>query len=150
MVRRQAHLVVQGQDMAGTINGESATGSGQTLTGDDGNANTDGLSVKYNGTSNNIDAGTIKLTFGAAEMFSRTLFDITDSVDGYVAFKQDSLQNSIDDFGTRIDEMEARLDKKTEMMINKFVAMEIALSKIQSQGQWLSGQIDAASSGWGK
>jgi hypothetical protein len=28
------------------------------------------------------------------------------------------------------------------------VAMELALSRIQSQSQWLQGQINAASSGW--
>ncbi len=41
-----------GLDVAGTINGETATGSGQTLTGAAGNANTAGLSVKYTGANN--------------------------------------------------------------------------------------------------
>jgi flagellar capping protein FliD len=45
--------------------------------------------------------------------------------------------------------MEARLNNKMEMMINKFVIMETALAKIQSQSQWLSGQINASYSGWG-
>lgn len=35
-----------GQDVAGTINGESATGQGQYLIGNTGNANTDGLKLK--------------------------------------------------------------------------------------------------------
>ena len=135
--------------MTGTIGGEAATGSGQVLTGDDGNVNTDGLSVKYSGTSNDTDAGYIALTLGVAELFDRVLFNITDSYDGYVAFKQDSLQDSIGSFETKIDQMEARLDLKMENMIKKFVAMEIAMSKIQSQSQWLAGQIDAAYGGWG-
>jgi flagellar hook-associated protein 2 len=139
---------IAGQDVAGTINGESATGSGQALSGDDDNVNTDGLSVRYTGTSDNVDAGTIKLTLGVAELFDRTLFSITDSIDGYVAFKQDSLQDSINSYETRIEQMEARLDSKTEMMINRFVAMELALSKIQSQSDWLAGQISASYSGW--
>jgi hypothetical protein len=33
-------------------------------------------------------------------------------------------------------------------MIDRFVAMELALSKIQSQSDWLAGQISAAYSGW--
>ena len=62
---------------------------------------------------------------------------------------RDSLQDSIDRFETRIEEMEARLDLKMENMINKFVAMETALSVMQSQSEWLTGQINASYSGWG-
>ena len=139
---------VAGLDVAGTINGESATGSAQRLSGDDDNINTDGLFIIYTGTSDNVDAGTIKLTLGVAELFDRTLFGITDSIDGYVAFKQDSLQDSINTFDTRIEQMETRLDQKTETMINRFVAMEQALNKLQNQSDWLAGQLSAAFSGW--
>ena len=139
---------ITGQDVAGTIDGEAATGSGRLLTGDDDNTNTDGLAIEYTGTSNDIDAGTIKLTFGVAELFERSIFNITDPFDGYGAFKEDSLQNSINSFETQVEQMEARLDRKMEAMINKFVAMEVALARIQSQSQWLTGQISATYSGW--
>jgi flagellar hook-associated protein 2 len=139
---------VAGQDVAGTINGETATGAGQTLSGDEDNVNTDGLSVRYTGTSDALDAGDVKMTLGIAELFDRVLFNITDSVEGYVSFKQDSLQDSIDRFETDIEGMEARLDLKMEMMINRFVAMELALSKIQNQSDWLTGQVSALFSGW--
>jgi flagellar hook-associated protein 2 len=66
-----------------------------------------------------------------------------------VTFKQDSLQDNIDSFETKIEEMGARLDRKMESMINKFVAMETALSIMQSQSQWLTGQINASYKGWG-
>ncbi|MCL5807308.1 MAG: flagellar filament capping protein FliD [Deltaproteobacteria bacterium] len=137
-----------GLDVTGTINGETATGSGQTLTGAVGNANTDGLSIKYTGTTNNIDAGNVMLTLGIAALLDNTLFDITDSVSGYASFKQESLQDSVDSYATQISEMEARLALKQEAMVNRFVAMEMALSKIQSQSSWLTGQINAAYSGW--
>ncbi|OEU45540.1 MAG: flagellar hook protein [Desulfobacterales bacterium S7086C20] len=136
-----------GLDVTGTINGESATGSGRTLTGDDDETNIGGLAIKYTGTTTG-DIGTIKLILGMAELFDRVLFNITDSYDGYVAFKQDSLQDNIERLETRIEDMEDRLDAKMERMINKFVAMEIAMSRIQSQSQWLSGQLDAAANGW--
>ena len=134
--------VNNGVDVAGTINGEAATGSGQVLTGDSGNNNVDGLVVKYTGTDENLDVGNVKLTIGAAELFSRVLYNITDSYDGYVAFKENSLQDNIDRLQTRMDEMEARLNQKQENMINQFVVMETAMSQIQSQSQWLSQQID--------
>ena len=114
-----------------------------------GGAIASNLSSLYNYMLRRILHGDVKLTLGTAELFDRVLFNITDSYEGYAAFKQDSLQNSIDGFETRIEEMEARLDRKMEMMINRFVAMESALSVMQSQSQWLTGQINASYSGWG-
>ena len=137
-----------GLDVAGTIGGETATGSGQLLTGNSGNAKTDGLSVLSTGTADNSDAGTMKLTLGVAELFSRTLFGITDAYEGYVAFKQTSLQDSIDHYESRIDSMETHLEQKQERLILQFVRMETLLSRIQNQSAWLSGQIDAANNAW--
>jgi hypothetical protein len=34
------------------------------------------------------DQGNVKITMGAAEKFDRELYGITDSYDGYIAFKQ--------------------------------------------------------------
>ena len=41
--------IANGLDVAGEINGEEATGKGQVLTGNTGNASTDGLAVRYTG-----------------------------------------------------------------------------------------------------
>ena len=139
--------VDNGLDVAGTINGESATGSGQNLTGDDGEENIDGLVIKYTGTTTG-DVGNITFTVGVAELFDRILFNITDSYEGYVGFKQDSLSDRINNLEEDIERMNARLDQKMESMINRFVAMELALSKIQSMSAWLSSQLEAAYSGW--
>ncbi|MHB8830080.1 MAG: flagellar filament capping protein FliD [Syntrophales bacterium] len=141
--------VNNGVDVAGTINGEAATGSGQVLKGASGEANVDGLVVKYTGTAGGVDAGTVKLTVGVAELYDRTLFNITDAIDGYLAFKQQSLQDSIGGYETQIDEMEARLELKREQLLNRYAQMELALQKIQSQSNWLAGQLAAASNGWG-
>jgi flagellar hook-associated protein 2 len=139
--------VDNGVDVSGTINGEAATGAGQLLTGDTGEANIDGLVVKYTGAGTG-DIGSVKLTYGVAELYERALFSITDSIEGYVSFKQESIQNNIKDFETQMDEMEARLESKKELLINRFVKMELALQSIQSQSNWLTGQINAATNGW--
>jgi flagellar hook-associated protein 2 len=139
---------VSGQNVAGTINGEEASGSGQILSGSTGNANTDGLSVKFTGTSDNFDAGDVKVTLGVAEMMDRALYGITDPQEGYASFRQESLGESIERFKSQIEEMEGRLDKKMEHMVNRFVIMEMALSSIQIQSQWLAGQITSSYSGW--
>ena len=139
--------VDNGADVAGTINGESATGSGQNLTGDEGESNIEGLVIKYTGTTTG-NVGNITLTTGVAELFDRTLFNITDPYEGYVGFKQDSLSDRIGQMEEDIENMNDRLDRKMEAMINRFVAMEMALSKIQSMSSWLSSQLEAAYSGW--
>jgi flagellar hook-associated protein 2 len=132
-----------GLDVVGTINGEAATGLGQILTGDDDETNIDGLVVKYTGTTTG-DIGTVTLTVGIGELFERVLYSIVDPYKkGYVAYKQDSLETRIDDLEQQIEQMQARLDRKMEIMINQFVKMEVTLSAIQSQSQWLAGQINA-------
>lgn len=134
---------VTGQDVAGTIGGEAATGSGQVLKGDEDNVNTEDLSVRYEGTSDNTSAGTVTMTIGIAELLDRVLFNITDSIDGYLSYKQESLQTGITRFDDKIEEMEARLDMKSIQMYNKYTAMELALSRLQTQSQWLTGQLSA-------
>ena len=140
--------VNNGQDVAGTINGEAATGSGQVLTGDDDEANIDGLVIQYTGTAENVDVGNIAVTFGVAELFDRAMYTITDSIDGYVTAKQESLEDRIEKYETDIEAKEARLQIKMQTMINRFVAMETALSQIQNQGDWLTSQLASVSSGW--
>ena len=135
-----------GLDVVGTINEETASGSGRVLTAESGTA--EGISVQYTGVSAGLDAGTVRLTTGVAELFDRMLENVTDPIDGYVAFKKESLGNSIDSFEDQIDRMTELLNRKMERMITQFVAMELALSNIQSQSDWLTGQLNAASGGW--
>ncbi|MBW1913887.1 MAG: flagellar filament capping protein FliD [Deltaproteobacteria bacterium] len=140
-----------GVDVAGTINDESATGSGQILTGDapdtDATTSVEGLAIKYTGTDTG-NQGEVTVTMGVAELFSRSLYNMTDPYEGYVAFKLDSLGDRISSYDSRIDDMEALLSKRTDFMINRFVAMELALSKIQNMSNWLTGQLQTASGGW--
>jgi flagellar hook-associated protein 2 len=139
---------VWGENVAGTINSLTATGSGQNLSLDSDGNNADGLSISYTGTST-IAETTFTLTLGMGELMDRRLGFITNTSDGYVTYKKTSLGNSIDSFETQIENMEAQLNRKMETMINRFVAMELALAKIQNQGQWLAAQISGSFSGWG-
>ncbi len=128
-----------GQDVAGTINGEAATGSGQLLTGNDGESNIDGLVIKYTGTSTG-NVGTITLTFGVMEEFDRKLFDILDQFEGYVAYKMDSLSDNIDRLDDKIESLEYNLELKQQRLIAKFLIMETTIAKLNAQSAWLSAQ----------
>ncbi|HPL62874.1 MAG TPA: flagellar filament capping protein FliD [Syntrophales bacterium] len=137
---------VWGMDVAGKINGIDATGKGQVLTLSSSGNNADGLSILYTGTT--AQTADFTLTLGIADILDRQLGFITDSTDGYVAFKQTSLDGSIESYDDQIELLEATLARKQEQMINRFVAMELALSKIQNQSNWLASQINAAQNMW--
>jgi flagellar hook-associated protein 2 len=122
-----------------------ATGSGELLTGVSGDAT--GLLVQYSGTATGA-VGSLTLTFGIAELMDRSLYQVTNSVDGTVINKKETVQDTVDSLSNNIDRMEKRLDQKMARMERQFIAMESAMNTLQSQGNWLSGQINSASSGW--
>jgi len=137
-----------GDDVAGRIREEGAsewqtmTGQGQSLTVDD-DQDVEGLVVQYTGTA----TGILDFDFitGIGEKLDNTLYYMTDQFDGYVATKQDSLQDRMDSIDARIRSAETRLDKRQEIMMNKFIMMERLVSQMQSQMQWLNGQISSLS-----
>jgi flagellar hook-associated protein 2 len=70
-------------------------------------------------------------------------------VDGFVANKEATIQNTIDRLGGRITTMEERIDQKMMVLMNQFIAMEQAMSTLQSQSDWLAGQLNASFAAWG-
>lgn len=133
-----------GLDVAGRIREQgdtewmTMTGSGQSLTGDD-DQDAEGLVIKYTGTG----TGILDFTFtkGVGEKLDQVIYSMTDSIDGYVAGKQDSLQRQMDNIDEKIEGMEVRLTKYQETLIAKYSAMESMLSTLQSQMSWLTSQI---------
>ena len=132
--------VTIGNDVAGTIGGESATGDGQVLIGDTDNSNTDSLVILYTGTATG-DQGTIKLTLGVGELINRQLGFITDTLDGFVTLRQEAIEDRIDTLDDRIFEIRTRLDRKKTFLLNKFVAMEAALAELSSRSIALTAQL---------
>lgn len=63
--------------------------------------------------------------------------------DGTVATQVDSLQRSVTSLNSRAEDIQKRLDMRRNAMILQFTAMEAALGRIQSQGNWLTTQISA-------
>ena len=136
-----------GADVAGTINGEAATGSGQALTGNSGNANTDGFMILVTGQTLG-SYGTITFSKGVGSLLAEYLGFITQPVTGAVNSSKNSLQTKIDDISRDIVDMEKLATAKQERLVMQFTAMEIALSKLQSQGSFLTSQLSQISNGW--
>lgn len=128
--------IVDGKDVAGTINGETATGSGQYLLGSVGNKTTSGLQIQYTGTSTG-QVGNIYFNQGAANTFRSKISSILDSVNGQLTIQDKSLQKQVDDLSDTIKDAQTALGVKEKFYRNKFTAMESALSKLQSQSSQL-------------
>jgi len=142
-----------GLDVVGTIRKQGTTdemtmtGKGQILTGADGQ-DVEGLVIQYTGTS---DTAALNFTFtkGIGEKLDQALYTMTDSIDGYVADKQESLQAQMDKIDKKISDKEASLTRYQEALTARFAVMEAMLSKLQSQQSWLTSQIDALTSNSG-
>ncbi|MBD3275356.1 MAG: flagellar filament capping protein FliD [Candidatus Marinimicrobia bacterium] len=133
-----AAATYSGVDIAGTIDGEAASGSGNSLKGLTGNV--EDLRIEYNGSATG-DVGTVTVSFGFAEMAYRSLEYLTDPSDGFVNNKIDSLNGTISRYDEDIEKILARIEIEKQNLTNQFVAMERAISNMNAQSEWLSGQI---------
>ncbi|MEA2449461.1 MAG: flagellar hook-associated protein 2 [Thermoleophilaceae bacterium] len=97
---------------------------------------TDQLSVR------NLLGGNTSVADGFAKKFDDLLAPTVQAggtLEASIA-SQDAQKKSISDQIARMDDL---LKQKQEMLKQQFTAMEKALSQSQSQGQWLTGQINA-------
>lgn len=138
-----------GNDIEGRIRAEGSSswmtmsGTGQALTVDD-DQDAEALVVKYIGAS--TGAFDFNFTTGVGEKMDRALYFMTDTYDGYIANKKESLQDQMDNIDLKIEDEEIRLDRYEQNLMRKFIMMETMLTSMQSQLQWLTGQIESLGS----
>jgi flagellar hook-associated protein 2 len=123
---------VVGLNVEGTINGEPATGLGQVLTGNAGNANTDGLALQISGGATG-SRGSLIYSKGVATMLQRTLDDALDFVNGALNAGVNALDAQMTGIDENISRLEAALARKEELLRRRFLAMEQAISRLQAQ-----------------
>ena len=132
--------VFDGQDVAGTINGEKATGSGQILTGKDGNSTTAGLKLKVELTDADLQAGsdaTIKIFRGVAAQAQNLVNSLTKDTDGTFARRTKALESQVDDIKSQVDQMNQRMELKRQRLVDKFNEMETLIGQLNSQSDYL-------------
>ncbi|MCP4270039.1 MAG: hypothetical protein GY777_31440, partial [Candidatus Brocadiaceae bacterium] len=139
-----------GVDVAGTINGESATGTGQLLLGDappDSSSTTsiEDLAIRVTSTTTSAEdpdgKGFVKVTMGVAELMYNNMTTITDQIDGLLTIRMDGLQDTIDGKQKTILAMEDRLLKEEARLNYQFLQLELNLSKLQSVSSFLATQL---------
>lgn len=131
-----------GLDVAGTINGELATGSGKVLTGASSSTFTAGLAILVNSTTTG-SKGYITYSRGVAAAINDVLGSLTDISTGTLTTVQHGIQDQITALDEQMASLDERVSQEEERIRTQFATLESTLSAIQSQGQYLSAQLAA-------
>ncbi len=129
---------VSGMDVAGTINGMAAAGSGQTLTATAGQP-AEGLWLKVNGGPLGA-RGTVDFSRGYADRLSKLAGDLAAN-EGLVATRMDGINSSIKDIDRRQEEFLRRLDMIEARYRSQFAALDAMLGSLNQTSQFLQQQL---------
>lgn len=86
-----------------------------------------------------VDGETKPLGIGA--MFKDGLHQWTKSIDGIITTQIKGYDSEISYISDQMERVELQLQKKEERMKKQFVAMEVALSKLKNEQDWMAGQL---------
>ena len=134
-----------GTDVAGTIGGVAATGTGQSLAATTGPAK--GFQVKVTATQAAIVAaggwlplGSPTYQEGMAGRLSRYLAT-AEGLTGIVSTASNRWASQIRIANTQIAAYEVRLDQRESTLRRQLTSMESAMSTLSQQGSWMSQQL---------
>jgi flagellar hook-associated protein 2 len=129
---------VAGVDVEGTINGASATGSGQLLTGAKG-GDTAGLAISIKGGS--IGArGTVNYSRGYANQFEQLAAALL-APEGAVTARTNGISASIKNLTKSEEAMNLRLTAIEKRYRAQFTALDLTISKMNTTSTFLSQQL---------
>jgi len=131
-----------GVDVAGTINGLAANGSGQLLLGSAGNV--DGMGLFYTGTA--PVTSDVVVGVGIAAAFEGLLDMYSNPVTGLVQNRISSSQSNYDTLTARIADLTAQMEQQRVTLTQSFARMEQAMATMQQSGDFLTQQINAQNS----
>ena len=129
-----------GVDIAGTINGVVATGSGQILTAPSPDATLAGISVQVQGTTTGA-LGSVTYSPGSAARLTRAISLATDSINGYITTRETGITANKKVITEQVDRMTIRINAYSARLRRTYAQLETALSNIRGQGSSLSGLL---------
>ncbi|GJL74417.1 flagellar filament capping protein FliD [Nitrosomonas sp.] len=124
-----------GLDVAGTINGISATGSGQTLTG---TGDSNGLALQITG-GNLGSRGTIDFAHGFAARLDQVINKMLDG--NLINNRIDGINAKIDDINTQRETMLRRLDDVESRIRAQFSALDTMIASMTQTSNFLQQQL---------
>ena len=135
-----------GTDVAGTINGVAATGSGQVLIAPATDTTLGGIALTVTAAAAG-DYGSFTYTPGAAMRLNMVATGATDFSNGSITNAINSQQSVIRDLTGQIADWDDRLQQKQDLLKTQFANLETALGKLKDQSNWLSGQLASLPTG---
>ncbi|HQT26558.1 MAG TPA: flagellar filament capping protein FliD, partial [Burkholderiales bacterium] len=127
-----------GVDVAGTINGYAATGSGQNLTANSGNP-ADGLTIQITGGSTG-SRGTISYSQGYATGLSNAITGIL-SNSGQIANVTNGINADITDIQNQIKAMNIHLAEVQKNYLSQFTSLDVLMGTMQQTSTYLTQQL---------
>ena len=138
--------VTGGVDVAGTINGEAASGTGRTLTGNAGDKHIDGVQLLVTATAASPTAGQITVTHGIADSLAVALSQVLDPSTGAVAGAENGLNSQVAAAQAQITKIQTTVDDYKKYLTLLFSQMETRVSKLQAQGSAFTAAFGSTSS----
>lgn len=127
-----------GLNIAGTIGGQAAQGSGKTLTGAAGSLAT-GLELLI-GTDTLGSAGTVSFNRGLANQLDSLLDDYL-AADGLIENRTEGLRGQIEDTEDQREVLERRLEAIEIRYRNQFTGLDLLLTQLQTTSDFLTQQL---------
>jgi flagellar hook-associated protein 2 len=125
-------------------NPEPATGFGQILSGNTGNAYTEGLQVQVTLTPSQVMPGSeadLTVSRGVADSLAQVLNRYLDPVTGRLKNVSKRFEGQVEVMNRAIDFQNDLLEKKKESLLKQFLAMESVVNKLKLLGQQLTAQF---------
>ena len=129
-------LSADGVDVAGSIGGVSATGSGRFLTGA---GDADGLKIEVRGGSTG-SRGEVVFSRGIADKLNNLLSGFLDE-DNIIDARVDGVQSRIDDINEQRERFALRMDALEQRLRAQFNAMDGLVAQLRSTSDFLSQQL---------
>jgi flagellar hook-associated protein 2 len=136
-----ANQTAMGLDVVGTIGGFSATGFGQTLTGDAGTG-VAGLVMRYTGNTTGL-IGSVGVSVGLGALLERATETMLLSNVGTLDVTSAGYDARMASLDGRIAFLEAGLERREANLVRRFARLEESLLRLQQAGLALGSFIDA-------
>ncbi len=132
-----------GTDIAGSINGITATGTGQTLAAPSTDPTLAGLSLQITtpGITTSTSLGSYQYSPGIAQQLSTIANQTSNPVNGLLNSSIQSLQNQNTNIATQIANDQYVVSQEKATLTQSFANMETQLGTIKNQGSWLTNAL---------
>ncbi|MHB1209906.1 MAG: flagellar filament capping protein FliD [Acidimicrobiales bacterium] len=129
-----------GVDVAGTINGQAATGSGQILSLSNATNPANGLVLQVTtpGISSLTTLGTVNYAPGMAQGLANLAQQVTMAPYGQLSDSMTGLQNTLANVGVQVKQQQALVNSMQATMTKEFTNMEQTLAQLSSESKFLA------------